>query len=508
MLQYGNDIELIKTRYSGIKAHVDFLARQASYGGGVPQFGLLGDWCSVEPFCPGSSDGCLRNPGWTNGDATSAFYFLKSLEDLIRMAKAAAGAHSSDVAKYTQLLTTAKAAYHGAFWNASTQCYGEAQTGNALAIAAGVVPPESMAGTVSSLTSNILARGKHLSTGGVGARWLLQALSAANQTALALDLAAQTTAPSWYDFVRAGPGTLHETWGKPAVPPSTGGVVCNSSCEMLAVHGAGYWGGDGDQPLPGASSATTAPECSAACLKDARCVQMTWAPTHPVKCSLYTSISQGSGLQHNPGCTASAVKCKHGAADPAKCAAFGRGSAGHPGSEGGSHNHIMLAGGVDPWLYHEVGGLRLLSSPAEQPPRLLLGVECEVMRRVRGATAETRIHGHRARSSWRWLVEGGTELEYGVTVPVGFSGSLTLAGDCGGATVISLLEGEGDEQALVWSLASETVTRNLPVDPAAAAAIAPVAIAGVGPIRRNADGDLELELLSGVFHFRASFARA
>jgi hypothetical protein len=40
---------------AGVKAHVDFLARQAKYGGGVPQFGLLGDWCSVEPFCPGSS---------------------------------------------------------------------------------------------------------------------------------------------------------------------------------------------------------------------------------------------------------------------------------------------------------------------------------------------------------------------------------------------------------------------------------------------------------------------
>ena len=85
---------------------MDFLARQRKFGHGVPQFGLLGDWCSVEPFCPGSSDGCLSNPGWTNGDATSAFYFLKSVEDLIQMARVAG--KIADVATYTAMLTEAK----------------------------------------------------------------------------------------------------------------------------------------------------------------------------------------------------------------------------------------------------------------------------------------------------------------------------------------------------------------------------------------------------------------
>ena len=33
-----------------------------SYGGidGIPTFGMMGDWCSIEPFCPGSSDACLQ----------------------------------------------------------------------------------------------------------------------------------------------------------------------------------------------------------------------------------------------------------------------------------------------------------------------------------------------------------------------------------------------------------------------------------------------------------------
>ena len=70
LLQYASDVALVEKHYEGIAAHVDFLARQAGYGDGVPQFGMLGDWCSVERFCPGSSDDCLANPGWTSGDAT------------------------------------------------------------------------------------------------------------------------------------------------------------------------------------------------------------------------------------------------------------------------------------------------------------------------------------------------------------------------------------------------------------------------------------------------------
>ena len=50
MLQYGADQALAETHYEGLAAHVDFLARQAGYGDGVPQVGdfdaILSDWLS------------------------------------------------------------------------------------------------------------------------------------------------------------------------------------------------------------------------------------------------------------------------------------------------------------------------------------------------------------------------------------------------------------------------------------------------------------------------------
>ena len=52
------------------------------------------------------------------------------------------------------------------------------------------------------LAADVLAHGTHLTTGTLGARWLLQALSTSGRGDVALALAAQTSAPSWGYMVR------------------------------------------------------------------------------------------------------------------------------------------------------------------------------------------------------------------------------------------------------------------------------------------------------------------
>ena len=122
--------------------------------------GMLGDWCAVEDFCPGSSDGCLADPGWTSGDATSAFYFVKNLEVMVQMANAT-GRHA-DVSKYEAALAHARVSYRRAFFNESTEDFGPTQTGNALGILAA---PSVEPGAVKTLLANLKSRGGHLSTG-------------------------------------------------------------------------------------------------------------------------------------------------------------------------------------------------------------------------------------------------------------------------------------------------------------------------------------------------------
>ena len=85
------------------------------YGHGTVAFGMLGDWCSVEAFCPGSSDKCLSDPGWTSGDATSSFYFVANLKTMVNMAKAIG--NTVDHAMYSAALALATAAYVQQYYN-------------------------------------------------------------------------------------------------------------------------------------------------------------------------------------------------------------------------------------------------------------------------------------------------------------------------------------------------------------------------------------------------------
>eukprot|EP01045_Picozoa_sp_COSAG04_P041520 COSAG04_NODE_12663_length_641_cov_0.948339_1_plen_135_part_10 len=134
-------------------------------------FGELGDWCTIDPFCPEKRpgiEGC--GPGrdfcGCGPETTTAFYYIKSLEDLIKMATVTG--HTADASRYTQMLSSAKTGYHRAFFNTSTGDYGQSQTGNVLAIAAGIPPDAAaMSGALATLTASIEAQGKHLSTGGV-----------------------------------------------------------------------------------------------------------------------------------------------------------------------------------------------------------------------------------------------------------------------------------------------------------------------------------------------------
>jgi alpha-L-rhamnosidase len=59
------------------------------------------------------------------------------------------------------------------------------------------------------------------------------------------------------------------------------------------------------------------PDCQAACLADAACVQITWAPTHPDKCVVYYAITSEMTVE---GDAQGWTKCNASSTDPATCA--------------------------------------------------------------------------------------------------------------------------------------------------------------------------------------------
>jgi hypothetical protein len=72
------DNSFLSTAYPHLQQYMAFLKRQAKFAPGrsLPQFGLLGDWLSLDPMCPGGSDACLKTPGWISGNPTTSFYYL------------------------------------------------------------------------------------------------------------------------------------------------------------------------------------------------------------------------------------------------------------------------------------------------------------------------------------------------------------------------------------------------------------------------------------------------
>ena len=100
-------------------------------------------------------------------------------------------------------------------------------------------------------------------------------------------------------------------------------------------------------------------------------------------------------------------------------------------------NHIMLAGGIDPWIYHHACGLRVPSAARGalgfgrgtgrvRAGTIDLGVEEVVARRIGECAAAVHIPGGTVRVAWTYrAATSGTSsarssvLSWNVTVPFG-----------------------------------------------------------------------------------------
>jgi len=165
--------------------------------------------------------------------------------------KAQAKAYQADIAP-------ALASYHSVFFNTTSGTYGHQQTANLMPLVVGAVPTVHVASVVAALVSSINdfpapGAGPHVTVGGVGSRWLLQALTAVNRTDLALSLATQTSAPSWGHFATTVPGTFWEYW-EPSDQVSSGlpRRVCACFCA---------WSGASDLPYLFACPLARLPAC-------------------------------------------------------------------------------------------------------------------------------------------------------------------------------------------------------------------------------------------------------
>ena len=227
---YYNDQRILEHYYPMMTRYVEFLDSIATDG--MLVFGKYGDWCP--PWHVHSVD--------TSPSLVSQWYYYHDTLLLSKIANVLGKAE--DVDAYSAKAEKLKAIFNEMYlgddryaekpdpWflklipeDASQDIQAEmkkhlahtfevrSQTGQALALFLGLVPEDKQDAVLQHLIDDIIVvHGKHLNTGIVGTRYILDVLVEQGYAELAYQLVTETTYPSWGYMLKEGATTLWERW--------------------------------------------------------------------------------------------------------------------------------------------------------------------------------------------------------------------------------------------------------------------------------------------------------
>ncbi|MHB8655844.1 MAG: alpha-L-rhamnosidase [Terriglobia bacterium] len=192
--QYG-DRRILEENYEGLKKYVEYLRSRATDN--ILSYSYYGDWVAVE-----------QTPGAYVSDA----YYYDDVQVLARVAKVLG--KTSEAETYSQLEGQIKDAFNRKFLDPASGNYANGtQTANAMALNMDIVPNNRRGRVAGNLTNDIVYRhDTHLTTGFIGVKHVMEALTKIGRSDLAYDLATQTTYPSWGYMISKGATTLWELW--------------------------------------------------------------------------------------------------------------------------------------------------------------------------------------------------------------------------------------------------------------------------------------------------------
>jgi len=159
----------------------------------------------------------------TSVHLTASWYFLLGLREFVAMASIVG--NIADVKAYTIIYETYVPQFNKAFLNADTHVYDiGVQTSYLLPLHLDIVPKDMMMNVSNNLLNQIVSTcDTHLDTGILGTKYLMPILDKLGMTSLGLQLALQTTYPSWgymiFQTIEASATTLWELWDSPNEGP-------------------------------------------------------------------------------------------------------------------------------------------------------------------------------------------------------------------------------------------------------------------------------------------------
>ena len=195
---YYGDLRILEEAYEGIKRWVDFLASKAE--GYILRFSKYGDWCPPAHI----------RPVETPGELVSTWVFYHDALTLSKIAEVLGKAE--DAKRYSELAEKIKEAFNKEFLKDDHYAMGS-QTCDTLPLYLDMVPEDKVDAVLKHLINDIeVLHDKHLNTGIVGTRYLLETLTRYGRADLAYAIATQTTYPSWGYMIKEGATTLWERW--------------------------------------------------------------------------------------------------------------------------------------------------------------------------------------------------------------------------------------------------------------------------------------------------------
>ncbi len=196
--KYYGDAQILLEHYDAMKRYMGFLKNLADQYI-LPQ-GWIGDWGSLVE-------------GWREGEPESvptAFYYFNALT----MAKIAHVINKHEEANsFSKLAENIKKAYNNKYFNPTTKNYNNgSQMANAFPLFLNIVPEEFRKSVLENLVKDIIVtHDGHLTTGVLGSKYMIDALTGEGRTDVAWALATQTGYPSWSDMVEKYT-TMCEFW--------------------------------------------------------------------------------------------------------------------------------------------------------------------------------------------------------------------------------------------------------------------------------------------------------
>lgn len=232
---YGNSAILEKS-YGAMCRYVDFLAKMAATGEGknwddYPYFTQnLDTGAAKQKMIIWNGAGDWNNPFTATQHAVPTpmttmpawYYFATTLSKTAALLN-----KKQDALKYALMAKDVKDRFNKKFFDPKTGLYGDStnsQTGQVLPLALGMVPDNKAELTYQRLIDAIHLRDDHVGTGFVSINFLLQTLTARNESKLANKMINQQGYPGWNTLIKGG--VLQEDWhGGGAQMPSCGGAV-------------------------------------------------------------------------------------------------------------------------------------------------------------------------------------------------------------------------------------------------------------------------------------------